>query len=111
LISESDEVLVVQEIVTVLVEIGLAEMALTTGVAIGGMTVMVAVDPVEGSVIVRVPVAVPEYIEREAEDVPFTTCDAIEAPVPPLRVKVGVPGVPDVQEVRLPVRLTVLVEL
>jgi hypothetical protein len=69
-------------------------------------TVILTVAAVDGSVMVRVPVALPAFTVMVALVALVTVWLVIEAPVPPERVKVGVPGVPGVHEVPTPVRVT-----
>ena len=71
------------------------------------MTVIDVVALVEGSVMTRIPVEVPAERVRDAEEAPVIDWETMEAPVPPLNVNVGVPGVPGVHEVSVPERVTV----
>ena len=79
---------------------------------------MTAVALLAGSVIVTSPVALPAVNVSVACVALVTVCAVIDAPVPPVRVNVGVPGVPALQdvsvptnEILLPVVLTVMYPL
>lgn len=71
-------------------------------------TLIVAVAPLLGSVMVIVP-AVPASMVSVAEVDDATVCAVIEAPEPVVESEnVGVPGVPALQAVPLPVSVTLL---
>ena len=78
------------------------------GAVTSALTVMLVVAFVEGSVIIRLPGALPPLIVSVAVVLDVTLCPTIPAPVPPLKVNVGLPGVPVVHEVLVLVRVMTL---
>ena len=90
------------------VELATGARIITVGGTVSLTTETFAVAPVDGSVIVSAPVEVPAVTIIEAAVALVTACDVMLAPLPPLKVNVGLPGVPDVQGLPLPVRLMTL---
>jgi hypothetical protein len=72
------------------------------------VTDTLVVAPVEGSVIVNVPVLLPAVIVNVALLELVTACAVMDAPLPPESVKAGLPGVPAVHAVLVPVIKTLL---
>ena len=68
-------------------------------------TVTVVVAPELGSVTMSVPGALPAEMVSVAWVTSVTDCALMLAPVPPVSVNVGVPGVPTVQLVPVPVTM------
>ena len=84
-------------------ERAIVRVAVMLAVELDAVTVMFAVALELGSVIEIVPAAEPEFNVNDAEVLLDMLCDVIAAPFPPVRLKIGAPGVPADHVVLIPV--------